>query len=207
MRKRVKLGLAAPMAALLLAGVLSTASARSLSVTNQNIRVTWANLEFSNEGPTIRCQVTLEGSLHSRTITKIARTLVGMITRATIAEERCAGGPVTPRALPWHLTYESFVGLLPTPTAIRFLISRYLFRIVASELACTYGTATDNLTFTATINAAREFTEFMPFEGANVSHLLEGLFLCRSERAMASPAGDGLIHVLGTTAKITITLI
>jgi hypothetical protein len=100
--------------ALLLAAAASSATARSLSVSNQNIRVTWSSLEFVS-GVTLRCRVTLEGSLHSRTITKRLGTLIGAITRATFDERNCTNGTLRPRTetLPWHITYEGFTGTLP----------------------------------------------------------------------------------------------
>jgi hypothetical protein len=42
-------------AALLLAAATSTATARVLSYSNQNIRVTWGSLEFVSDAATVRC--------------------------------------------------------------------------------------------------------------------------------------------------------
>jgi hypothetical protein len=83
-------------ASLLLAGAVSSASARIISSSNQNIRVTWASLEFSGS-VTIRCPVTFEGSFHARTIAKVARSLIGFVTRASIGEAE-ATDTITGRA-------------------------------------------------------------------------------------------------------------
>src|SRR5436853_3228582 len=114
MRLSTKLGLTALMAAMLLAAAIGTASARSLSVSNQSFRVTWSKLEFEGGlGIPTQCQVTLEGSFHSRTIAKVLRSLIGAITRAVVKTESCSGGRATVGAPPWHVTYQGFTGTLP----------------------------------------------------------------------------------------------
>src|ERR1044071_3581859 len=105
-------------ATLLMAFALGTASARSLSISNQNIRATFANLELGVEGiNTVTCRVTLEGSLHSRTIAKVRGALIGYLTR--VSTNNC-NRPVTilTETLPWHVRYESFSGILPNITLI-----------------------------------------------------------------------------------------
>src|SRR5436853_4359159 len=130
MRTSAKLGLTALIAALLLSAAVSTASARNLSTSNQFIRVTWRSLEFVTSAVTIRCQVTLEGSFHSRTIAKIERSLVGHITRDTVKTESCTNASATAdnTTLPWHITYEGFRGTLPRIEEVLFLLRGVLFR-------------------------------------------------------------------------------
>jgi hypothetical protein len=198
------------MAAVLLATILGTASARNFSISNQNFRVTWSRLELDSEleSFTIRCQVTLEGSFAGRTFPKVRGTLIGAITRAAFKTESCTGGQVSARAVPWHLTYEAFQGLLPNAIAIRLLIARYLISVRFLERTCTYGTATDNLGFSASVNASRELTELRPMQGRDTSHLLEGPFGCRLDRRIAGAGGDGVIRLLNaSTTRITLTLI
>src|SRR5436853_5582788 len=115
MRTSAKLGLTALVAALLLSAAVTTASARTLSASTQNIRVTWRSLEFVSPVVTVRCQITLEGSFHSRTIAKIERSLIGHVTRVTVKTESCTNGQPTAEtsSLPWHITYEGFRGTLP----------------------------------------------------------------------------------------------
>ena len=191
---------------LLLAFAITTASARSLSVSNQNIRVTWSSLEFSG-AVTLRCRVTLEGSFHSRTIVKVARTLIGAITRANVDEANCTNANFRPRneTLPWHLTYEGFAGTLPNITAIFLLISRFRFNFVFPGL-CTgdYGIATDNITGRANLNASREVTELEPVSGRSRATLTSGSVFCPASFTFT---GRGTVTLLGTTTRIRITLI
>lgn len=202
-----KAGLTALLAALLLAVAISSSSARNFSVSNQNIRATWSSLEFASSLVTIRCQVTLEGSFHSRTVAKVARTLVGAITRAVLKTEGCTNGQASARALPWHITYEGFTGVLPNVTSVRLLVSRFLLHRVISGITCDYGTATDNITLAANINAASEVTELSPVAGRNTASLLEGGAFCPATGSMNSAAGDGRVALLGTVTRIRVTLI
>jgi hypothetical protein len=114
MRTSARLGLTALLAALLLSAAVSTASARNLEQSNQNIRVTYSRIEFQSPLVTIRCNLTLEGSFHSRTIPKRERLLVGAITRATIQNTNCTNGTMVVLRLPWHITYEASPAHYPT---------------------------------------------------------------------------------------------
>src|SRR6478672_9457988 len=134
MRNSAKLGLTALIAALLLASALSTASARNLSSEIQNIRTTWRSLEFESPLVTVRCPVTMEGSFHSRTIPKIARLLIGAVTRINIKNESCTNGTATVEGFPWHITYESFTGNLPSISSVRVLLQRFLFNLITLGL-------------------------------------------------------------------------
>lgn len=209
MRTSAKLGLTALVAALLLSAAVSTASATRLSVSNQNIRATWARLEFASSLVTIRCPVTLEGSFHTRTIAKVARSLIGAITRVLIKRESCTNGEALPKAesLPWHVTYESFTGTLPNITAVNLLLSRFRFLLTVSGL-CTngdYGNATDNITGRAAREVGGAITGLEPVEGRNVAHLVAAREFCPPEGRLRGP--EGAVMLLGTTTRITITLI
>jgi len=204
----IKLGLPALMAAMLLASALSAASARNLEVSNQNWRVTWSRLEFENLTFTLRCQVTFEGSFHSRIIPKVARLLIGAITRITIKEESCSGGSISPdRPPPWHLTYEGFTGRLPTIETLRLLIQRLqiAFRIVG--ITCKYGRETDGLAVSAVLGAAGEIRTFTPLPPQSIVSLLEGLGACPQASNLVSGASDGRVTLLNSTALLTIRLI
>jgi hypothetical protein len=58
--------------------------------------------------------------LHSRTLAKVAESLIGYVTRAALAGVRCTGGSATVQteALPWHIRYASFRGTLPNISGI-----------------------------------------------------------------------------------------
>jgi hypothetical protein len=221
MRTSAKLTLAALAAALLLASAVSSASATRLSSSNQNLRLTFTSLEFVAPGVvTIRCQVTLEGSFHTRTIAKVARSLVGSVTKAAIKGETCANGSgatfngaeryngtTTPNTLPWHLTYESFSGTLPNITALQALVSGFRTGATVSGL-CTgqYGSATDNITLAASREASGGLTGMSFVAGSS------NLTLIRRDAGLVCPAtasmsGTGSIMLLGTTNRVSITLI
>jgi hypothetical protein len=204
MRTSTMLGLTALMAALQLATAVSTATARTLSVSNQNIRATWTSLEFASGN--LRCQVTLEGSFHSRTIVKVARTQIGAIDRAIVKEESCLFGVVRPRTetLPWPITYESFTGTLPSISSVLLLLSRLRVQLVIPGF-CTgdYGQVIGNITGRANLTGG-EITSLEMVEGRNTMTLVSGSFGCP---AMKRLIGSGTVVLRGTTTKIRVTLI
>jgi hypothetical protein len=137
------------VAAALLAAATSTASARRLEVSNQGIRAVWPNLVLAassaGENPSVTCSVTLEGTFHSRTFTKVSGALLGYITRAITNENACRGSSSIPGAkatvllesLPWHIDYLSFEGSLPNITGISLLLLGIAFRIFNLPLQAT----------------------------------------------------------------------
>jgi len=197
------------MATMLLASALSTASARNLSISNERFRVTWSRLEFIGGSLSARCQVTLEGSFHSRTIPKVERLLIGSITRIDVKTESCEGiaRASVARPPPWHVTYEGFTGRLPNIETIRLLLQRFQFNIIAFGATCRYGTATDNVTGSAVLNAAGEVTNLIPLRERNIANLLNGPEICPPNGTLIAGEADGRVTLLGTTTRIRITLI
>jgi len=219
MRAHLKLGLAALIATVALGTMVSTASAGRLSISNQNIRVTWSALEFeSGGGITIRCSVTVEGSFHYRVSAKIAGSLSGYITRA-IVRRPCTGGTAWDyngtevnevlggtfaNSLPWHMTYQGFGGTLPAITSLIDVLSgaRHRIRDPFFGLLCDYTTGANG---NATGTASRDTTT------GTVDRMVAGGRI-RSETAGCPEANfttrpeDGLITVLGSTTRITVTL-
>lgn len=119
MRTRSKLMLAALASALLLAALVGTASANSLSFTEQGFKVMYSPLSFvPSFGSTIRCPITLEGSLHTNTFAKTASLLLGFVTRTTIGTCESGRMRLNTETLPWHIEYSSFSGTLPNITSI-----------------------------------------------------------------------------------------
>jgi hypothetical protein len=196
---------AALAAALLLAAATSTATARILSVSNQNIRATWASLEFVSL-VTIRCRMTLEGSFHSRTIAKVARQLIGSITRFLFDTENCTNGRGRPRTelLPGHITYEGFRGILPRIDTVYLLLSRIRFQIIASPCTGDYGTAATNFTLEASVEEGRGITELRPVASRNIVQRHSGTAFCP---ASGTFGGTGSLMLLGNTTKISVLLI
>jgi hypothetical protein len=116
--KTCKLILAAAGATVLLGTLLSSASARNLSLTSQTLRASFSEVNFNAPFGTTRCHVTLEGSLHRTTMPKVAGTLMGYITAAILGP--CATGTATIHrtTLPWHVRYSGFAGALPNINSI-----------------------------------------------------------------------------------------
>lgn len=114
----------------------STAFANHLSTSTRSIRNTWAPLEFVEvAGRTFKCSVTIEGSLHSATITKTPELLIGFITRATLINP-CVGGRATflQGTLPWHLRYAGFEGSLPEIRSVVMTAIGWSFQLEGSCL-------------------------------------------------------------------------
>jgi hypothetical protein len=221
MRTYLKLTITAFVASAVLAGLVGSASAGRLSSSSQTLRTTWSSLELVGFGATVRCAVTLEGSLHSVNITKTPRTLIGSITLATVRRP-CTGGTawasngievneilggIFPQTLPWHLTYEGFEGTLPEITRLRTLLTGATFTIRATFLGitvlCSYTTgANGNATGTATRNLTDGSINNLRASGrirSTTGGCPEGSFTSRAE--------DGLITVVGAATRISVRLI
>jgi hypothetical protein len=216
MRKTLMLAMTALTAAFLLATSVGVASARNLSVSNQNFRIVWRELIF---GEFVNCEVTLEGSFHYRTIVKRERALIGLVTRATVRHPCVSNegwadngteeflGRRTINSLPWHLTYETFLGTLPNITGIRLLLRAPSFVVNIGGLCLArYGLAEDNLSALATV-AAGVIGTVTPVAGANSATLREvfsGAF-CPARGALTGTSRR--VTLLGTETAITIRLI
>ena len=185
MRTSIRLCFAALTAALLLSSAVATTSARNLSFNIQNWRVVWSELQFATNVITITCRVTLEGSFHYRTLIKSPRALIGYVTAAAVTRPCTSGEAWTangresyPRlgtlanTLPWHLTYEGFVGTLPNITEILLLFRGVRFKIhsVFNTLSL-YGDANDNITGRA-VRAGTLITTLEPISGRNTLRLV-----------------------------------
>jgi hypothetical protein len=125
MRTRSKLLLAALMAAVFMSLAVSAASARRFELSNQRYLAIWPLLTFEAPGTaTIRCPVTLEGSFHSRTLSKVSGQLIGYVTSAKVrgaVNSDCNNdgtARVNTETLPWHMRYLSFIGGLPNISGI-----------------------------------------------------------------------------------------
>ena len=126
----IKLHLALAGAAALFAVSTSTAFAGRLSLSSQTFRSTFSRLDFAGGLGTVECDVTLEGSLHERTIAKVEGNLIGYITSAIVAN-RCRRGSATilRESLPWHIRYLGFFGTLPNISSFESTIVRVEYQI------------------------------------------------------------------------------
>jgi hypothetical protein len=214
MRTR-RLILAALAAALAMGFAVNAARANRLSVTNQAFRITWASIRLSafELGQIIACPLTLEGSFHSRTIRKVARALIGAVTRGIVKGESCTGGRATvlQEALPWHLTYEDFSGALPNIEDVYVLLRRYAVRVEATivvAVACLYkdrGRVEENQVMDWRVGAAGQVTRATidPFID-RYAGLASGSFGCPARGQLES---EGQVFLLGNTTRISVTLI
>jgi hypothetical protein len=157
MHTRTRLLLSALVAALALSAAVTTAQARRFELSNQFFRVVWSGLTFSEvggaEGPQVTCAVTLEGSFHSRTLSKVSGQLIGYVTFARV-KRPCLGGnawtldgverPV--QTLPWHIRYDSFRGTLPNVTGILVQLIDTSFLVEIFPIGCLYKSTTANPT-------------------------------------------------------------
>jgi len=134
--KLSKLLLATIGATVLLGALVSNASARSFSISNQFIRSSFRSVTFDGVFGNIVCPVSLEGSLHARIIPKVAGTLIGYITRADLGACQVGRATILRETLPWHVRYLSFAGTLPNITQLRINVINASFRIQEPFAGC-----------------------------------------------------------------------
>jgi len=203
--KKSKLLLAATGATVLLGALVSSASARNLSTSTQSISAMWSSVTFSGAFGTSDCHLTLEGSMHSRTMQKSSGSLVGYITRAILGG--CPQGTATilQETLPWHMRYSGFEGALPNIRSFILHTIGVSFRIrEGGGFSCHIVTtaAQPGIATTHRSTATQELTEVGVSGRIRTTGEeclgLEGTFLSVS----------GAISVLGTSStRISISLI
>jgi hypothetical protein len=210
MRRQGGLVLACVATAWTLALSVATASAARLSVTNQSISISWSALRF-NEGRAV-CPVTLEGSLHARTVAKSSGVLVGYIQRARTS--RCSVGSavfLSPEdgqttSLPWHIRYDSFSGTLPAITRVRWHIFGLSYRILKELELCLYAS---DATHPALLDLTREgrtgaITTATFFGTEAIPLVSGGIGVCEQSGLLG---GSGTVTLPGSSTQITLTLI
>jgi hypothetical protein len=182
-------------AAVLLGALVSSASARNLSVSSQTNTVLWRRMDFGGGFGTVECEVKVSGSFHSRSIAKVV-TLVGYITEGTIL--RCArgGATVNQASLPWHRRYRSFAGTLPNITGASETITgvEFTIREPTFGITCTVARATSSTIGTATVSSGT-------ITRADVS----GTSRCGSFEGTLSGSETNATN--GAGARVTLTLI
>jgi hypothetical protein len=140
----IKLVFVALIATIALSFAISGAGARRIETSEQGFLVRISPIIWSAAGNRLSCPLTLEGSFHSRILSKVCGQLIGHISQAQIPvglEPPCQGG--TARALtetlPWHVQYVSFAGRLPAITQIRFQVVGARFQTVIGGVTCLAG--------------------------------------------------------------------
>ena len=194
--KLSKLLLAVAGATVLLSALASSAVARNLSTSSQNIRATWARVNFAGGFGAVECEVVLRGSFHSRTITKTVGTLSGFITEGSIIRCSRGGGTVNSESLPWHVRYRSFTGTLPTISTISATITGAEWRVREPTfgVTCTVAAASSSVLATFSLTT-----------GTIVRADVSGSNLCGSISATLSGSTINVDNNAGT--RVTITLI
>lgn len=196
-----RLLLASVTAAVLLGALTTTAAARSISTSSQTWRAAFRELLFEGPFGSARCQITLEGSFHSRSIAKASGSLIGYITRAGQGPCTALTATVLTETLPWHMQYVSFSGTLPTITAINTNIIGWSVRYrEAFGITCLgRSTAAKPVRIVYTVSGGRITT-------ARISGTIPTGAEC-FEQAGSYSSDAAPVTVLNGTAAITVTLI
>ncbi len=222
MPKTGRLALVAVFAASILAFAVASASARRIETSNQQVRIVWpttSKLRFTpntanTTEPEVRCPVTVEGSFHSRTISKVCGQLIGYITRAALPSGLTGcelnNGVEEVRfnleTLPWHVSYASFSGTLPRISHLRRILRliRLLVRVLG--VSCSYlatearpGFGEDIINETTGV-----VTGFRIDETREIPGVAENSFLCPTR---IFSQGTGNVTAQGTTTAITLKLV
>jgi hypothetical protein len=201
-RSTIPLSICATIATALLATAVGTAAARRFQISEQRFRTVFAPLTFGAEGQQpLVCRVTLEGSFHSRTFSKVVGALLGYITAAEMTNCTSETARVLKETLPWHILYVSFTGTLPNISSIRIDLRNLSFLVRAFGFAsCLYRTEEAHPAMgelLLSVGAAREvrIDETSKIPGAGICP--EIFFQGRAE-----------VFVLGsTTTRITVRLV
>jgi hypothetical protein len=210
MRTRSKLLLAGLAAALVLCAAIGTADARRFELSEQHIRATWAEFTLTDTSLFKSvCPVTIEGSFHSRNLSKVSGQLIGYITVALTNKNGCKP-EFSFRSLwfdengienlPWHVRYDSFSGTLPAIVSIRIQLIGMGVKFVGTT--CEYLSSAASPAYWRLSLEAGRVTQVSWVETTRIPRI-NGACLERGQ-----VAGNGQMRVLNTTLTfITIRLV
>jgi hypothetical protein len=202
---RVRSTLLLAVLAVALAGLSTPASARTLSVNDDDFSMQWPSLEFLAAVGTVRCSVLLSGSFHRRVISKTAGLLVGAITGATVS--RCEGGEARALTgtLPWHLRYVAFGGTLPVIRSLTLSLVGASFAVTIAGATCLARTdSTEPAVLIVSVDELDGDVHTLRADEAAEIDLEDDDFLC-SIAGDAAFAGTGSMG--GTSAHLALDLI
>ena len=150
-----KLLLAAIGATVLLGALVSSTSARNLSLSTQTRRVTWTRMDFVGGFGTVECEVVLRASFHSRATAKVLNSLVGYVTEGRVSRCRRGSATINTASFPWHVRYGGYGGTLPNITSVfdRVTGAEWRIREPTFGITCTIDGATSAMGFARTIMA------------------------------------------------------
>jgi hypothetical protein len=176
---------------------VGAASANRLRYSSTTWKSQFGFAEISGGFGSFRCSLTLEGSLHSATITKTPEALIGYVTRASIGPCPNGSATVNTSSLPWHVRYESFTGTLPNITGFRTKVFGLELSIRETfGITCTISRTAEHSTGTYTLGA-----------GGVITREDLGGTIPTSCGFSATLAGSGSVTLPGSTTRITVTLI
>jgi hypothetical protein len=222
MRTRSKLVLAALVATACLAVAVGTANARRIEFSEQHIRAVWsierAHFKGSNAAFAIECELTIEGSFHSRTLSKVCGQLIGYITVAE-APNLCIGGEIAilngveplpgggtaPNTLPWHVRYHSFSGTLPTIERIRIQIIGAAILMWDALIECLYQSTAAKPLFAILHIVAGTLTTLQWDETSPIPLKIELRFPCPAEATLAGSSNT--FEVQRRTTRVFVRLV
>jgi hypothetical protein len=141
---------------------------------------------FTSNGITITCPLTIRGTVTSARVPKVAGTSYGEITSVTVG--RCSGGTASVLGLPWPVTYNAILGVLPEGvTGVSLTVERTGFLLNTIGLECLYGgTITSLLAVTGANPYTSGLYEVPPGSSAP---LVRGSFLCPRSGTMTGTFG------------------
>jgi hypothetical protein len=187
-----------------LAVAVQTASAGRLSSSSSTIRNTFRTLIVAAGEVADTCELTLEGSFHTRTIAKSLGALLGYVTRVETAN--CTSRTTILRTnLPWHLTYEGFSGSLPNITLFFSLVRNAEFLIEFLGFRCLSGGS--NILARAVRNTSTGALTSVSVEETIPTRSGGGFGCPGAEERGGRLTGTGTVSVLGATTAVTTTLI
>jgi hypothetical protein len=208
MHRGIRSALAACATTLVLGIVVASAYANKIEFSSLTFRVTIpAETPMPGE---VYCPFTLEGTFHSRALSKVSGSLIGYVTRAPLDERNCRGGRsrFLTETLPWHIRYESFSGILPAIETIRGQIIGLAALAAPENLfgeSCLYVTsATSPGDFILTREGGGTVTQFRWDESLRIPKHSGGP-LCSSTAFFRGTSNS--VTVLGAATRITVRLI
>jgi hypothetical protein len=202
MRTTTKLALATLVAVVALAAAVGAAGARRFEFSDQRFTFVTRSVGYRGGEPT-NCPITLAGSFHSRTISKVSGQLVGYINSAGSGTCPEGSGRVLTESLPWHVRFASFSGTLPSITQIKLQVIGYSFLEICITSSCLYKSTAANPLILG-LEVTRGVITSMRWEENNAIPRFMGEFICPAELIVE---GAGEPSVTGTTTKINVRLI
>jgi hypothetical protein len=229
MRTCSKLLLATLVATLAFGLAVGGATARRLRMSSTSFSVRWRSFfiptgtspereEENGEGSSKICPLTLSGSFHSATISKVVGTLVGYVNNAQMGTCTGEGGRVTllTTGLPWHLTYREFSGLLPSIQRFRLALAGFAMSIevppfpYSGTVCLIRTTTTEPLNFDLTREAGGAITSVEGY-GLHIDARDTTSWWCDTPMppypALAWSMGGAATLDNGRGARVTVTLI